>query len=224
MKRGGLGIAIGVVAVVVVAVSVSVLLERGTAGERANDGRIVVVLDAGHGGSDPGAVYGEVEEADVNLALLEQVRAIVETDDRIRVVATRTADEYLELKDRIKIAADAGAALYLSIHCNASYEYPEATGVLTLVANTVTPGDPSWQFAEILQCEVTSRTEARDRGVCSQDLYLHRAVMPAVLVEVGFLTNEQERAKLVDETYQQILAQGIYDGIVAYLEYSDPSF
>jgi len=224
MKRGGLGIGIGVVAVAVVAIGVSVLLERSTAGERADDGRVVVVLDAGHGGSDPGAIHGGVEEADVNLDLLHYVIALIEADGRMRAIATRTTDVYLELKERTAVANDVDAELYLSIHCNASVAYPEAAGVLTLVSDTVTSGDASWQFAEILQGAVTSATGARDRGVCTQELYMHRATMPAALIEVGFLTNEAERVMLVDPAYQQVIAQGIYEGIVAYFTYIDPSF
>ena len=195
----------------------------GSAQGRSATDRPLVVLDAGHGGRDPGAVCDGVHEADVNLALLESVSELLAADERLEVKATRTLDIYVTLEDRIAVANDADAALYLSIQSNAC-EYPDVTGVETLVSDTLSEGDPSWQFAEILQDTVCKATGARDRGVREQDLYLHRAEMPAALIEVGFLTNDEERTKLLDPTYHQTIAQGLYDGIVAYLGYADPSF
>ncbi len=195
----------------------------GDAHGEAASGRVLIVLDAGHGGRDPGAVCEGVREADVNLAITERVATLIEADDRLDVKRTRTLDISVTLEDRIAVANDANAALYLSVQSNAC-EYPDATGVVTLVSDTIEAGAPSWQFAEILQDAVADATGARDRGVRAQDLYLHRAEMPAALIEVGFLTNEPERTQLADRDYQQTIAQGIYDGIVAYLEYADPSF
>jgi N-acetylmuramoyl-L-alanine amidase len=191
-------------------------------GDAVSD-HILVVLDAGHGGRDPGAVCDDVKEADVNLAITERVAALIEADDRLDVERTRTLDISMSLENRIAVANDASATLYLSIQSNAC-DYPEATGVVTLVSDTLEAGAPSWRFAEILQDAVTDATGARDRGVLAQDLYLHRAEMPAALIEVGFLTNDGERTRLTDPDYQQTIAQGIYDGIIAYLEYADPSF
>ncbi len=192
-------------------------------GESASD-RVLIVLDAGHGGRDPGAICDGVKEADVNLAITQRVAALIEADDRLDVKTTRTLDITVSLEDRIAVANEAGAALYLSVQSNACAEYPDAAGVVTLVSDTLDEGDPSWQFAEVLQGFVTDATGARDRGIRSQDLYLHRAEMPAALIEVGFLTNEVERARLVDSDYQGTIAEAIYDGIVAYLEYADSSF
>jgi len=189
----------------------------------AVSGRVLVVLDAGHGGRDPGAVCDGVKEADVNLAITERVAALIEADDRLDVKMTRTLDISMSLENRIAIANHADVALYLSVQSNAC-DYPDATGVVTLVSDTLDTGAASWQFAEVLQDTVTGATGARDRGVLAQDLYLHRAEMPAALIEVGFLTNDGERTQLTDPDYQQTIAQGIYDGIITYLEYADPSF
>ena len=189
----------------------------------AASGRVLIVLDAGHGGRDPGAVCDGVKEADVNLAITERVASLIEADERLDVKQTRTLDIYVTLEDRITVANAADATLYLSVQSNAC-DYPDATGIVTLVSDTLDAGAASWQFAELLQDAVTNATGARDRGVLAQDLYLHRAEMPAALIEVGFLTNDGERRRLTDPNYQQTIAQGIYDGIVAYLEYAHPSF
>ena len=194
-----------------------------SAGTGAESDRILVVIDAGHGGRDPGAICDGVHEADVNLAIAERIATLIEVDERLDVRRTRTLDISVTLEERIAVANDADATLYLSVQSNAC-EYPDATGVVTLVSDTLSEGAPTWQFAEILQDAVSDATGARDRGVRAQDLYLHRATMPAALIEVGFLTNDEERTKLVDADYQQTIAQGIYDGIVAYLAYAHPSF
>jgi N-acetylmuramoyl-L-alanine amidase len=193
-------------------------------GANARSGSTLVVIDAGHGGRDPGAVCNGVHEADINLAITDHLTPLIEADPRLDIKRTRTLDISVTLADRIAVANDADAALYLSVQSNASADHPEAAGVETLVSDAISEGDRSWQFAEILQDAVCNATGARDRGVRSQDLYLHRAKMPAALVEVGFLTNDGERARLLNPDYQQTIAQAIYDGIVTYLEYADPAF
>jgi len=190
----------------------------------SNSDSVLVVIDAGHGGRDPGAVYGEVHEADVNLEIAKRVSALIEADERLDVRMTRTLDIYVTLQNRIAVANETKANLYLSIHADASPGYPEATGVMTLVSDTLDDGDPSWQFAEIVQSAMSTATGARDRGVRAQELHLHRAKMPAALVEVGFLSNDSERVSLTEPHYQQTIADGIYRGIVSYLEYADPTF
>ncbi len=199
------------------------LLGRHHSPSNSESNRPLVVLDAGHGGQDPGAVCEGIEEADVNLAILRRVADLAESDSRLRVRTTRSADMYVTLEDRIALANDEGATLYLSIQTNAC-GYPEVTGIETLISSTITLGQPSAQFAEILQSTVISTTGAHDRGIRTQELYLHRATMVAALIEVGFLTNDTERAKLLDPSYQDTIAQGIYQGIVAYLDHAVPAF
>jgi N-acetylmuramoyl-L-alanine amidase len=220
--RKGLVLASAVVLLAACAVVVLVLL-RGASTGGATPTRLLIVLDAGHGGRDPGAVYGGVHEADINLAVLERIAPLIEADERLDVRLTRTLDTAVALEDRIAVANDAEAALYLSIQSNAS-AHPDASGVETLVSNRA-PLDPSLQrLAEVLQNAVVAATGARDRGVRSQDLYLHRAQMPAALIEIGFLSNDVERARLLDPEYQETIAKAIYEGIITYLADVVPSF
>ncbi len=216
-------IVIGLLVTVVVAGAVLLLGGKnlGIWGRR-ND-RPLVVLDAGHGGRDPGAIYGGVYEADVNLAVMRRVMEVMEEDDRVDVQATRTLDITVSLEDRIETANEAEATLYLSIQSNAS-DCLSAAGVETLVSDQAASDAAAWQFAEILQDAVVTATGARDRGVRDQDLYLHRAKMPAALIEIGFLSNDAERAKLLDANYQQVVAEAICEGILCYLDYANPSF
>ena len=175
-----------------------------------------VVVDAGHGGRDPGAVVAGVKEKDVVLAIALRVFSLARGHPQLRVVLTRTADYYVDLVDRVRLAEEVGAALYVSIHANFFFD-PSVCGVETLVDDSRPPGDPSWRLARILQGTVCAATGARDRGVRSQRLYLRHTYLPAVLVEVGFLSCPAERAKLVAPWYQEKIARGILQGILEFL-------
>jgi len=179
----------------------------------------VVVVDAGHGGRDPGAIgYGGVLEKDVTLEIARLVRFLSLSDPRIEVVLTRWFDETLSLDERIALAQRAGADLYISIHANA-HENPRAQGIETLIAEGGASG--SRALARSLQRGVISQLRglgAKDRGVKSQRLYLRWAGIPSALVEVGFLTNPKEAQKLRSLWYQIRVAQGILEGVKAYLK------
>lgn len=199
------------------------LLGGGALAIRSTPDRPLVLIDAGHGGRDPGAVHAGVHEADLNLIVARLVYDLLNADPRLRVSMTRTQDVTVSLEQRMTLAERIDAALYLSVHAN-SYFDDRVEGIESLVSEKALPGSPSWQFAEVLQAAVVAATGARDRGVRAQDLYLHRARMPAVLLEIGFLTHPRERARLLDPTYQHQIARGIYNGILSYLAFIDPSF
>jgi len=175
-----------------------------------------VVVDAGHGGKDPGASIGGVDEKDLNLALALRVAALARSYPNLEVVLTRDTDRYLTLEERLGLAHRLGAAAYISIHGNS---FPQATrcGVETLVDTTRSPGDPSYSLAEHVQREVVLATGAQDLGVRRQPLYLSSCRVPAVLVEVGHLSCPAERIRLLSPAYQDRLAKGILQGILEFL-------
>jgi N-acetylmuramoyl-L-alanine amidase len=178
---------------------------------------VIIVLDPGHGGRDPGAVVGDILEKDINLEIVKKVRGLVEAQPSLKPVLTRTTDVTVDKLDRIQLADEVGAALYLSIHVNA-FDDPEIHGAETWVDDTRSPGDPSWKLAESVQNALVAATGARDRGVRSQELYLRHTTLPAASVEVGFLTCLKEQTKLLDSAYQDQIAQGILKGILDYLD------
>ncbi len=217
-------ILLSVVIAVVLGVAVLVFLhEHSEASSVKKKCSITIVLDAGHGGKDPGAVVTGVKEKDVDLAVTKRVFSLAKKDDRLDPVMTRNADIYITLEDRAQLADEVDAALYLSIQANAC-DCPDVEGIETWVDEIHSPGDPSWQFAEILQSSVVQATGAADRGVRSQELHLHATKRPAALVEIGFLTSKEERNRLTDPVYQGMVAQGIFDGILAFLSHIDRSF
>ena len=178
---------------------------------------VTLVLDPGHGGRDPGAVVGDFLEKDINLEIVSRVKALADEHPDLAPVLTRELDVYVEKTDRVQLADRVGAALYLSIHVNAC-DYPEVHGVETWVDDTRASDDPSWILATAVQDAVVEATAARDRGIRSQQLYLRHTSLPAASVEVGFLTCNDERAKLLDPVYQDQIAHGIVDGILTFLE------
>lgn len=178
----------------------------------ADDGVFLVVLDPGHGDHDPGAVAGEAMEKDINLTVALQVRELLEAQEGVAVVMTREEDEFLSLADRAQLANQEKADLYVSVHANALDDDTFA-GIFTFYH----PNKPSSQAtAKIIQAAVAAASGAIDRGVRSADyVVLRKTNMPAVLVELGFMTCPEELALLVDGSYQKLLAQGIAQGILA---------
>lgn len=172
-----------------------------------------VCVDAGHGGSDPGAVGTvpfEVEEHTVNLAVAERVEAALEGRGHW-VVMTRRQDRTLSLRARADFANRLGAELFVSVHANAAASsWAEGMEVYHF------PGSGAGQHAahEIRWQLATRFPDHRDRGVKEANFtVLRRTWMPAVLVECEFLTNPEQLVFLTDPDYQQRIGEAIATGI-----------
>lgn len=177
----------------------------------------IVVVDAGHGGEDPGAIDRcGVEEKDITLAVARLVQLASLGDSSIEVILTRNADVYVELADRTAVANRTEAALFVSLHVNA-YVDPDVRGVETYYDSRQRGDGPSARLAGILQERVVRATGARDRGVRTASLFLTRSKVPAALVEMGFLTHPEEGRSLQSLARQQQIATAVYEGIRAFL-------
>lgn len=176
----------------------------------------VVVIDAGHGGHDPGAIVGGVQEKDVVLSIALRVQSLAQWNPNLKVVLTRSTDRYVDLTARAALPGGVGAVLYVSIHANSN---PDAKlcGVETLVDTSRPTTDPSSALAAAVQHAVCRATGATNLGVRRQSLYTRQVRAPAVLVEVGYLTCAAERSRLTAAAYQEQIARGILDGILAFL-------
>lgn len=173
-----------------------------------------IVLDAGHGGSDTGALYEGIREKDINLAVTKKVEAIL-LSYGYRVVLTRAQDTTVDLYTRADIANEADADIFVSIHSNAAEKNTDFTGIYTYYHPTSRRGARLAQAIQTPLCEITG---AIDRGIESADfVVLRETEMCAVLVEMGFMTNSEELQLLVAPSYQDKLAAGIAEGIVSYL-------
>jgi len=220
MTKRGI-VAIAALVVIAAAVVLVVLLTRPGPEEPESGPIYTIAIDAGHGGSDPGANPDGVLEKDINLQIVNVLRDLAAAEPDLKIVPIRTLDIFIPLDERIAKAEAAGATLYVTVHVN-SYSGPDPSGVETIVDNKRARDDDSWILAELIQDNVVRLTSARDRGTRTQESYLQRTAMPAVSIETGFVTNPEERAKLVDPEYQAKIARGILDGIRQFIEYKYP--
>jgi len=182
--------------------------------------RVSVMLDAGHGGRDPGATVDGVLEKDINLQIVQQLRDLIDAQPDMRAVLTRTIDVFLSLDERVERAQAAEADLYVSIHAN-SFTQTNVSGVEVWVASDVAESDSGGVLARAVVDALSAATGSRNRGVQRGEVYLRHMSFPAISVEVGFLTNPDERAKLLDPAYHRTIAEGILRGIREYLEWAD---
>ncbi len=180
-------------------------------------GRLVVVLDPGHGGRDPGAVgIGGLREVDVVMPISFEIARILEQNG-IQVVMTRRTDVDLDLAPRVAIAQRARATVFVSIHANAiSMSRPEVNGLETFYASA-----QSEPLARLIQDSMLQATGMRSRGVKRARFYVIRqTTMPSVLVETGFVTGQEDAPRLADPQFRSLLAQAIARGILEYLQQS----
>lgn len=174
-----------------------------------------ICIDPGHGGRDSGtAGDDETAEKAITLDIAKRVVQGLEANGAV-VVMTRTDDRFVALEDRVHTCNAAGAGLFLSIHANGFYS-PDAHGFeLYYLGDDSAP--EAGRAAEHIRRALASGVDARDRGVRRADFtVLSQTTCPAVLVEVGYLSNRAECARLRDEAYRQQLADAIVAGIVEF--------
>ncbi|MDU5140645.1 MAG: N-acetylmuramoyl-L-alanine amidase [Paenibacillus dendritiformis] len=178
------------------------------------DGKYTVVIDAGHGDHDSGAVSVKKRyEKDFNLSLALKVGEILSQDDRFNTVLSREDDTFLELSERAQLANSMNADLFVSIHANSVDNMPHVSGTETYYWRA-----ESKAFAEAMHKQLMEGTQFKDRGVRKANHHVTRETkMPAILLEIGFLTNAAEEAQLFDEQFQQRVAEHIVKGILDYL-------
>ena len=177
--------------------------------------QVDIVIDAGHGGKDPGANRDDAIEKEITLEVAKITKTLLEESD-YKVGMTRESDDYIELGNRSKIANERNAKVFVSIHCNSS-EDAEGKGIETYY--TEQKGLEDEVLAEMIQESLIKQTDANDRGIKGANYtVIVRSSMPAVLVEVGFLTDTEENELLQNEEYQRKLAKGISEGIKKYLQ------
>jgi N-acetylmuramoyl-L-alanine amidase len=222
--------------------------------DRAPLARKIIVIDAGHGGHDPGALGARSHEKDVTLAAAKALKARLEHSGRFKVVMTRDDDVYIPLEKRVTIARGAGADLFISLHADSGGD-PKVRGatVYTLSSrgvdrtaksvfgggfmNVQLPGrdlsvkqilldltqrhtlNRSGAFAETLLEHISTRTELlqrshRDAGY----MVLLAPDVPAVLLEMGFITNPQDEASLNDRDKRARLMDAVGDAIEGYFD------
>ncbi|MBI9011150.1 MAG: N-acetylmuramoyl-L-alanine amidase [Clostridiales bacterium] len=178
---------------------------------------MIIVVDAGHGGHDPGAVSPNgTKEKDVILRASLILKQKLENAG-FKVYLTRERDNYVKLYDRAGIANQLPADIFISVHANAA-KNTAAKGIETLYAPDTSRNNKA--LARAIQDQLIDNTNATDRGIVSRpDLVVTRETeMSAVLVELGFLTNGDEEIRLLSEAYLEKCAESIVEGIIDFVD------
>lgn len=169
-----------------------------------------ICIDAGHGGSDPGATNGTYKEKKAALGIALELGLALYRGG-YEVYFTRTNDTFVSLADRCTISNLSDADLFVSVHLNSSTS-ATASGIETYVYRTAST--TARKVADKVQKQLIEATGAKDRGVKESGFYvLKNTKSPAILVETGFISNSTECKKLFTTDYQQIIAKAIYNGI-----------
>ncbi|KYG29685.1 hypothetical protein AZF04_08495 [Alkalihalobacillus trypoxylicola] len=175
-----------------------------------------VVIDPGHGGSDPGAIgFSGSYEKDFTLSLSTKVFKLLTEKYQIGATMTREGDQHLssKTKDRPNIANHLEADLFISIHANI-FEDSTVTGTETFYYD-----EDSKSLADIIHKHVIEATGYHDRGVKVGNFFvLKDTEMPAALLELGYLTNQEQEEDMLSESFQNRVALAIVEGIIEYLE------
>lgn len=189
---------------------------------------ITIVVDPGHGGRDPGKVgLNGIIEKDINLSIALKLRDHLERNG-YTVIMTRTEDVGLysegdnnkqvsDLQKRVEIINNSGATLAISIHQNSFQDESCKGGQVFYYGSS----NESEIFANIVQEQIKMDLQTENTRLAKADTsyyILKNTTCPIVIVECGFLTNNQEAALLNDEDYQEKMAKTIYEGLDTYIK------
>jgi N-acetylmuramoyl-L-alanine amidase len=216
-----------VILVLAVLIIISRSVSKYVTSDKVKNQKMTVVLDAGHGGSDPGKIgVNDVNEKEVNLAIAEKVQKLLKKE-KIDVVMTREEDAMLtgtdgsstkvgDMKARVEKINKSAPILAVSIHQN-SYHQEGVKGAQVFYYSHSEEGK---RAAELMQKALLALNTENNRKAKANDTYylLKRTEATTIIVECGFLSNWEEAELLSDEAYQEKTAEAIVEGIKAYIE------
>lgn len=177
----------------------------------------IVVVDAGHGGQESGATYGGVKEKDINLKIARYVENELEKNG-VRVYMTRNSDVTTSLAYRTTLANSVNADLFVSVHNNAMTNKSTINGTEVLYPTSTIKrnGITAYSLAKKLQSTVSNEAGTYNKGIINRNnLYvLNKTNMPAVIVEVAYMTNYNDLRKLKDENFLEKAGKAIAKGVL----------
>lgn len=187
--------------------------ERSSARPLPPLNRATVVIDAGHGGKDPGTVGNGLYEKEIVLPISVDVADILRQQG-IDVRMTRDTDNFVSLQGRTDYANNINADLFVSIHANAiSLSRPDVNGLETYYYKS------GRRLAEVIHWSILNGVNIKNRNIRRARFYvLRHSTMPAVLVEVGFVTGAEDAPRLKDPNHRRQIAEAIARGIIQYIK------
>lgn len=184
-----------------------------------------IYLDAGHGGVDPGAISGNIYEENITLKISNKLKISLENKGAI-VFMTREYDYDLsspkaklrkrsDLSKRVKLINESNCDLYLSVHLNASSN-PSWKGAQVFYNDV---NEKNSKFASIMQKSLKKYLATKRTIKEIKDLYMYKNIkIPGLLLEVGFITNTNERYNMKREFYQDKISKSITEGVINYIK------
>lgn len=175
----------------------------------------IIVIDAGHGDHDSGTTYAGIKEKDLTLSISKAVVALLEADPNIKVYATREDDSFLQLMERTAFSNEIEPDLFVSLHINSVDKNAAASGTETYYTEKLDTRNKT--FATMVQKALVNEFGTRDRGVKTNTFVVTRYTnAPAILIEIGFLTNENDRAMMTASDFTSRYARTLYQCILEY--------
>lgn len=173
-----------------------------------------IIIDPGHGGDDPGTIgIGGAQEKDLVLPISLDVAEILRKQG-IEVIMTRDTDNFISLEGRTNLANDLNADLFVSIHANAiNLSRPDVNGLETYYYKS------GRRLAEVIHWSILNGVNIDNRGIRRARFFvLRHSTMPAVLVEVGFLTGAEDASRLKNPDHRRQMAEAIARGVIEYIK------
>ena len=179
-----------------------------------------IIIDAGHGGIDPGSDSQGILEKDINLEIALKLQEVL-IENGYAVLMTREDDSSLELRERSDFANEQEADLFISLHQNCYAQDESVNGIEVYYNSDKTTNDQ--QLAQMIQEALINETGAKNRGIRSDNglVVTRETKMPAVLVETAFISNDYELDLITSEDYQNKVVEGIITGIENFLNESN---
>ncbi|MCT4543475.1 MAG: N-acetylmuramoyl-L-alanine amidase family protein [Vallitalea sp.] len=174
----------------------------------------IIVIDPGHGGKDPGADDGKgLTEKKVNIDITYALKKYLDKDNNIKTYYTRLDDTYITLNQRTELANEVEADFFISIHNN--WHEGKAYGTEAFYYTRTDKNGRSYKLTDIFLKEITNTVVTKNRGIKQGNLYVLRNTnMPATLLEIAFLSNPSDVAKLKDKTFIDKVAHALYNAIL----------
>ncbi len=176
----------------------------------------VVVLDPGHGGTDPGASGNGETEKTIVADIANKAKALLEADGRTKVYLTRSSDVYVDHMDRVNTGEQAGD-MFISIHTNAAKNNPVPNGTETYYyphSNDSTIGISTQKMADIIHKHLILNLGTNDRKVKTESfIVIKYNTIPSILIETAFISNPDDAALLGSDEFRQKIAKAICDGV-----------
>lgn len=170
-----------------------------------------IVLDAGHGGNDGGTEGVNALEKEINLSVVLKMKTLLE-DGGAEIILTRDEDEWCDLSERNYIANQTGADLFVSIHCNA---FEDDASIAGLECYYHKNSDISKGYAETIVQGIEQTGDINTRYAMEQNYQVLRdSSIPAVLIEMGYLSNPTDCQNLISDDYQDLMAETLVQSIV----------